>query len=71
MPFMGLNLQSSASSVNDAGLIVGTVNNLSGKGTTGTLAYLSDGHMAWDLNTLIPPTSGLTLTDAFDINDLG
>jgi probable HAF family extracellular repeat protein len=58
--FPGVN--SSASDINASGQIVGT---------GGGRAFLYDGGVATDLNTLIPPGSGLTLTAARAINDAG
>jgi uncharacterized membrane protein len=53
--------------INDAGYVVGSFNYVSGaKG-----AYLYDGMALLDLNTLIDPSLGWTLSTANGLNDLG
>jgi len=54
--------QSVAYGVNDLGLIVGT---------SGGHAFLDFWGSMMDLNTLIPPNSGWTVTEARGINDFG
>ena len=61
---------STATSINLAGQIVGA------SGTCAPYyeslhAFLWENGTIYDLNALIPPGSGITLTDVFDINDLG
>ena len=55
-----------ASGVNDAGEVVG-----SGDWTGTKRAYLWSGSSGWDLNTLISPTTSLTLAEATGINNAG
>jgi len=59
---------SGAYALNDAGLIVGT---FAFKNTGVARAFLSDGKVGWDLNTLIAPGSGLLLSSAVGIDGLG
>ena len=69
-PYYGF-VASVANSINDSGLIVGSVVNYYAHDGLGSHAFLSDGHSSWDLNTLLAPGSGVGLTDAFDINAAG
>lgn len=55
-----------ANGINGAGLVVGA-----SFGSDGTVATLFVDGKAIDLNTLIPPNTGWTLTNAFAINDAG
>ena len=65
------NILMAALSVNNSGLIVGTSTGPGGYSDSIRKAFLSDGQTSWDLNTLIAPGSGLTLTSATDISDSG
>ncbi len=59
---------SEAKDINDAGLIVGFVTNISGAPQS---AFVWDDGVMTDLNTLIPADSGWSLLSAEGINDAG
>ncbi|WP_435005308.1 hypothetical protein P12x_003203 [Tundrisphaera lichenicola] len=59
-------------SLNDNGQIVGAFTVPVGDNISpSTHAFLTANQSSWDLNTLIAPGTGLILSSAIDINDLG
>lgn len=61
-------LDSTAEGINDKGQIVG---NSFGPGSSGYHAFLYQNGSMTDLTSLLPTNSGITLTDAFRINNAG
>jgi probable HAF family extracellular repeat protein len=69
-PTFGAGKDVAANAINDAGTIVGTGDLFTGTTVKPRAIRYQAGH-AVDLNTLIAPGSGFTLTRATDVNDAG
>jgi probable HAF family extracellular repeat protein len=65
------NIDTVAEAVNSAGVIVGQTYGVDKAGYPFYHAFIYTGGIFQDLNNLIPPGSGLVLTDATGINDMG
>jgi probable HAF family extracellular repeat protein len=60
-----------AESINDSRQVVGIAGSSAGNGNCDTAFFSDDGGPMVDLNTLVPPNSGIQLTEAVQINDRG
>jgi probable HAF family extracellular repeat protein len=67
----GYNIDTVAEAINSAGVIVGQTYGVDNVGYPFYHAFIYTGGTFQDLNNLVPPASGLVLTDATGINDMG